>query len=1146
MVECAASYSDNLDTALTNVTLKIKDEDMKEVGKEFLREGMFYISPEFGGNNPPQFVFETNINSVYLTKNIVQKRNYWANPNTNITSDDINNILNGSNLVFFYATKDDKEDLSNIIDTIDNVNNYCSYQNPDAPNPSPVRDMFQTLAKLGVVDMYIASVGRTGTDNLLPQTTSSNDLSKGKYLCDDDNLSQKLVPEFREFSSVNDDATRYDKLKFTWTVTYLGDNKFTMQNKFTGRFLKAFNYFDSTYVYVGDSVYKDYNSYIWYIQNIFPNNKKEIVQSVIDDAINQLKKSRQIKNDSTCKNYLQAYFCGSSSTFIDGVDKINSNFRTEIDGLNINSKMLNNYKRINLYSKICVCNMNSRYNEPKNASFSYFLELLQLKNNYCSLTRTEKITIANNIQQLRNNLNLGTSVCSDIDCRESSKNFQNIVEELDDPAVAEGCGNSTTCISTSTYTNNGIVIDSPFFNTATQNCGNNFTLSEILVLQNMAPTLVYNSKKGNNKLWQYTQDCYNASERDEKCSKSNDYSDEECVLTDVKSACQQTVRQGASEPTLRTNPVYNNGIRTVVYDFTGTPTILPNTTNVDINNTIGKNQNLYVNKILNKDTTRTINNICDRLNTFDKCFIVDKDISIPLKGKIEIKEKFNCGEMKQDICTYNTSENRWIREKYYGEVNPSTNSLKDSGRPLLNLNGVSNTSEEFREACIYDFNNKQTIGCDEVKDCEILPTPQIGPINNDNVYENVVYTIRQRENLTGRTCKDVAKELATNAYGTALDSSDPGIYDSDNNPTTVTFRKLKNSIDCNSLTKNYGQCFYDNVSKRWRRNFTYQNQSTSCGREGTEPCNETKECSISSTEDLNLYPCGTNVNNTNNTIGYKILQYGNTTNPSDLSNTENCKAKATSQARTKFQKDVSFNIDTTNYPSLGDIVKGTITCDNDCKVTLYDKGPCMLDAITNNYSIKHTYLVTDKNGNGNTCENVIRDNASYYKNSNPVITRDDSGKIQKIVYNEPCQAPPGGGTGGGTSGGTGGGVPTDCQLETKVEEECISGRKKFSYKIKDRGTRNNCMTKVRELENSIVFSTLTENSIDKTIEGYTTCSQSGGGTAGTGGGSGSITPPTTPPTTPPVTPKTNTYVFVGIGAVLILILILAIYKVMKM
>ena len=90
------------------------------------------------------------------------------------------------------------------------------------------------------------------------------------FLYDDDtidNSSTKLVPRFSNFdyiTFINDNIENIQK--FIWTLSYIDDNTFTIQNINTGRFLKAFNYYESTYVYVGDNSSLDFNTRLWFLQ----------------------------------------------------------------------------------------------------------------------------------------------------------------------------------------------------------------------------------------------------------------------------------------------------------------------------------------------------------------------------------------------------------------------------------------------------------------------------------------------------------------------------------------------------------------------------------------------------------------------------------------------------------------------------------------------------------------------------------------------------------------------------------------------------------------------------------------------------------------------------------------------------------------
>jgi hypothetical protein len=97
--------------------------------------------------------------------------------------------------------------------------------------------------------------------------------NKIRFLYDDefiDTSSSKLVPQFSEFNYlqfINENKQDEQNFKkFIWCLSYVDVNTFTIQNNNTGRFLKAFNYYDSTYVYVGDNSSLDFNTRLWFLQ----------------------------------------------------------------------------------------------------------------------------------------------------------------------------------------------------------------------------------------------------------------------------------------------------------------------------------------------------------------------------------------------------------------------------------------------------------------------------------------------------------------------------------------------------------------------------------------------------------------------------------------------------------------------------------------------------------------------------------------------------------------------------------------------------------------------------------------------------------------------------------------------------------------
>ena len=90
------------------------------------------------------------------------------------------------------------------------------------------------------------------------------------FLYDDEtitNSSTKLVPQFSSLNYIEFINGNVQNInKFTWCLSYINDNTFTIQNINTGRFLKAFNYYDSTYVYVGDNSSVEFNTILWFLQ----------------------------------------------------------------------------------------------------------------------------------------------------------------------------------------------------------------------------------------------------------------------------------------------------------------------------------------------------------------------------------------------------------------------------------------------------------------------------------------------------------------------------------------------------------------------------------------------------------------------------------------------------------------------------------------------------------------------------------------------------------------------------------------------------------------------------------------------------------------------------------------------------------------
>lgn len=1166
IVNCSAVYLDS--NPLTNVTLKIDSNS-----KEFLREGMFYLSPasksnctpnvdcDFGGSNPPDFLFnviKANKNFLpYLSKDITQKRNVWNDSRTFNTfpTDVLESILNSSLLYFLYASKDDKQDFSSIRDTEDSFTDYCSNSNRDIPPPSPNRDIFQELAKTGVVDMCIASMGFSDTRLIAQRDSVNSNRTKGRFLKDDDDnvLTSKLVPIFEDFEY----ETRFSNSnfnKFTWTVKYLGDNKFTIQNKYTGRYLKCFNYFDSTYVYVGDDTDIKYNTNEWHIQNIFPIGSK--VNDLFDSVVSRLKQDIKLGQnlETESQNYLKNYFCGDSASFIDGQVKLISSYTSNSPPLD--TKSGNTFQRIiNGYTKICGCNMSENYYYNKNASYSEFLELLQLKNSYCSLG-TERKNVATQINTLSINQKTGSPQCSDTLCKKLSENHldNNFVEKYESPNEASSnCAKNVNCIATSIIENNGIAIGSPFYVNQNINCASDTTnvgeLNGIIKSEkNMEPTLVYIS--GDNKLWAYTKDCYTASIREKNenkpfCDQNNNYTGSSlCILSG--DACLYSRKENASSPSLQDVSYNEISERIVKYNFTGTLNILPDNEPVvnDLTNIINKNRNLYLNKIINQNPNKTINETCPSNSIRDSsepCYKFTKKSSIGniQNGEIEVKQNFNCGVPTSEECEY--KNNKWIQKFYYGNIDTSKNNLG-----LTPLRGVNKSaSQEFKDACKYDFSNKGEIDCPKTIniDCSLNQEPTIeGTSQSTNIlYNYAIYNINKNSNGSGKPCSIAAIDLAKQRFGSSLDSTDPGtdIKDANGNITGYKFKVLKDFIDCVALPKTYSEgCVYDTTNKKWVRNFTYNNQNTPCGITGTDPCNETKECSLSSQQDVSIGNCN---DNDSVTIGYKIQQRGN--NPSSNTDPTNCIAKA----KTVSGKNLNFKLN--NRPILGEVVEAEETCNVDCKVLSVEPSTCNLEA-DGNY-ITHRYMVIDRKGSGKTCDQVIYERPTGYKNQDPSYTYSNN-KITMVSYKEPCTPPPppsDSGSGSGVSGnGTGGTTNRDCQVSVRQLDECKDNKKNFSYNIVSNNTGNgkNCMEVVRSKENASVYSTLQQ--IGNKIVGYEVCE--------------SKQPPvenppkedekskdtsTTKPLPPsPVTEESkNTYLYVALGIVLMLVLIFAIYKLMK-
>jgi hypothetical protein len=539
IVHCVSSPP----TTPPTTSYKVKDVTIKiDENNEFLREGMYYISPSISNSN---MVFEANTNIPSITQDKTTKRNYWNDiGNTNLN---IGNLMNNSNLIFSYAIQDDYEQYKKY----DNLRSYCR-ANPDniLPNNTsqpitPNRKTFQDIANLGIVDMYISFINYNlinSSEILQPEYLDDFSSAEGYYLYDGDDIlqsSNKLIPQFKKIKRNSPVLENRDN--YIWTVRYLGDNKFTIQNKQTGRFLKAFDYYNSTLIYEGDNSSIEYNTNVWNIENIFPEKNNQgtdvnIARNLIDVIITKLKNNIPIGSliRTQTKNFLNDIFCGKSDTFIDNVQKINYSI-TPLNPITI----------IDTYTRICACNMSSDFYVAKNCGYKKLLKAIGHES--CVPVNAGNVD-TKSVEDLIQNWKCTQPICSDNTCNKLSNDTAfKIVEELEDSSGANGCGNSTTCIQSVTNIIEGTVTGGweQELN-QTMNCGlsNTFNLNAFL---NFNPTLLYLPNKDSNKLYKFTTDCYNkySNEKNTSCYNIDSVS---CILNtdECKNqfliACPQPIR----------------------------------------------------------------------------------------------------------------------------------------------------------------------------------------------------------------------------------------------------------------------------------------------------------------------------------------------------------------------------------------------------------------------------------------------------------------------------------------------------------------------------------------------------------------------------------------------------------------------------
>ena len=1056
IVHCASIYSCTIGTGcsgvskINNVTIKIDNE-----GNEFLREGMFYISPSFKNSNIDNLnmVFEANQTAPRITLDLQTKRNYWINIPDNVN---FSNLLNNSNLVFKYAVKDDYQKyntyyidkdtrIANPIIDLCNRDEYKNnqpfsqtYENPISPN----RQIFREAARLGCVDMYISFINLSDSNNRLqPDISDSKNDSKGLYLYDGNDVllstANKLVPQFKDFEPNNTDVNYFtvnNKDNFTWTVRYLGGNKFTIQNKFTGRYLKAFEYYNSTYTYVGDNSDIDLNTDEWYIQNIFPpknsNNLDINIASQIYTRIIKILRDCIIGSGicngaqpTAVSTFLNYKFCGQSNDFIDSIKKVISNYE-----VTFHSDESHNLQ--NLYTRICACNMAKEYFRSKNCSLTKLLE--RLGQNDCSFTKNttrEGSDYLNNIKdtvkKLTQNWRCDSGICTDNLCGTLSDRYdKNLVES---ETSTSACGDSITCIQNVSKINFGTLTNNTDLINQTQNCGAGVGISLQSIL-NYNSKLIKNSTRGP-ELYQYLNNCYNLYFPESGQGKSCfDPSSVNCILNKTGSdGCSNGAIVGASRPTQQAtvfDPTSENtGVRTITYRVSGSDVVFSDNTNQVAN------QNLYLSHFINDKTTGKTITVATSVSDQPSYSIAQfkqgpfDSNGRTLYNEIIVKDPYNCGikNFDEKENEYDYTEKKWYRKYYYGDKDISRNGLKypNYNNILPSHEGVYNNintrSKEFENACIYVYGKYLRTPFNSLpqpitKSAEVTFV-EVRSVPASTLYEHYRYRVKKEylsplpsvyDPMTNDFSwkKQILNDIKTRQRQvfdiTALKNSEPDEQGFVNVPvalTNVNCQQFKTTSNCqvNQITKQLERIETINYSTTQERDA----YSITCGLQGsTTPiqCNQNTACSVNTSSTGVIGNCN-DISTLDITRIFNINHYGNLNGNVE---TDTCKIAI----RNLGDKYTEQLVNSSNHT-----VESKFRCDSDCRIdnsrTIESVNHCETEGIQTKST---TYPVILNKGRGKDCLNLI---SELYNRpiSSPISTltidRNDPSNVS-VIYRERC------------------------------------------------------------------------------------------------------------------------------------------------
>jgi hypothetical protein len=1044
IVHCASIYSCTVSCEkINNVTIKIDNE-----GNEFLREGMFYISPSFKNSNINNLsmVFEANETAPRITLDLQTKRNYWINIPDNVN---FSNLLNNSNLVFKYAIDDDyqkyntyyidksttKDINNNPINPITSLCNTDQYKNNQQfsqtfENPiSPNRQIFREAARLGCVDMYISFINLGDSNNRLqPDIYNGSNDSKGLYLYDGDDVllstTNKLVPKFKVFEPNNPTT----KDNFTWTVRYIGDNKFTIQNKFTGRYLKAFDYYNSTYIYVGDDIDIDFNTYIWYIQNIFPpkdsNNLDINIASQIYTLIVKILRDC-ISGSGICSSqptavltFLNYKFCGQSDDFIDSIKKVINNYDNKF-----HKEESHNLQ--NLYTRICACNMAKEYFRSKNCSLTKLLE--RLGQNDCSFTKDttdegrnylDKITDA--VKKLTQNWRCNSGICTDNLCNILSQRYDS--KFVESKSSDTDCGDSTTCIQSISNINFGTITNNTDVNNQNQYCGAGVGESLQSIL-NYNSKLIKNSTEGP-ELYQYLSNCYNLYFPESGQGKSCfDPSSVNCILNKTGSdGCSDGSRVGASKPTQQTtvfDPTSEKtGVRTITYRVTGSDVVFSSNANQVAN------KNLYLSHFINDKTTGKTITIADYMSdqpSYSMAIFKQGpfgDNGRTLYNEIIVKDPYNCGDKIYDEKEdeYDYTEKKWYRKYYYGDKDISKNVLK---YPIYNNNlpshegvydNINTRSKEFENACTYVYGKYLRTPLNSLTESITKPSEvtfvEVRSVPSSTLYEHYRYRVKKEylnplpsgyDPMTNNFSwkKQILNDINTRQRQVFdidnLKNSEPDEQGFVNVPVSLT------NINCQQF-KTTSSCQVNQITKAWERIETINYSNTQerdaysriCGVEGsTTPikCNQNTGCSVNTSPTRVIGNCN-DVSTLDITKIFNINHYGNLDGNIE---TDTCKI-----AIRNLGNNTEQLVNSSNHT-----VESKFRCDSDCRIdnlrTIESVDHCETEGIQTKST---TYPVILNKGRGKDCLNLI---SELYNRpiSTLTIDRNDPSNIS-VIYRERC------------------------------------------------------------------------------------------------------------------------------------------------